>query len=314
MINKSKAYKPVVSICCITFNHEAYIREAIEGFILQKTNFPIEILIHDDASTDNTSTIIKEYELKFPELIKPIYQKENQYSQGVRPISKFNFERSKGKYIAVCEGDDYWTDPFKLQKQVDILEQNKNGNIVAVVTNASSCNKKGIILKEIAFNFKEKNESCINNLHDFFKNKTRYPTPTIVFKNELSDIIPNLVLMQNLFLGDWILWILLHLKGDFYILNVPTTCYRVHENSLTHTVNAIERWKYDFIIRKQLKNIIPDEYHKYLNENWYPNLRIATAYRKQKKHFYFFLYMGFSFFSNPIKLFREISKNIRCNF
>lgn len=113
---------PFVSICCLTYNHESYIRQCLDGFVMQKTKFPIEILIHDDASTDGTQDIIREYEAKYPNIIKPIYQKENQYSKGVKVSLVYNYSRAKGKYIALCEGDDYWTDPYKLQKQVDFLE------------------------------------------------------------------------------------------------------------------------------------------------------------------------------------------------
>lgn len=113
---------PLVSICCLAYNHAPYIRQCLEGFVMQKTNCPIEVLIHDDASTDGTQDIIKEYEAKYPDIIKPIYQKENQYSKGVKVSLVYNFSRAKGKYIAMCEGDDYWTDPYKLQKQVDFLE------------------------------------------------------------------------------------------------------------------------------------------------------------------------------------------------
>jgi glycosyltransferase involved in cell wall biosynthesis len=113
----------LVSICCLSYNHESYIVRAIEGFLLQKTNFAFEVLIHDDASTDRTAEIIKEYEQKYPLIIKPIYQSENQWSKGLRSLTvKYGFPRAKGKYIAICEGDDYWTDPLKLQKQVDFLE------------------------------------------------------------------------------------------------------------------------------------------------------------------------------------------------
>src|SRR5690554_6550272 len=117
--------KPVVSICCITYNHEPYIEDALKGFLIQETDFPFEILIHDDASTDRTADIIREYEAKYPRLIKPIYQVENQYSQGVKISAKFNFPRSQGKYIALCEGDDYWIDKDKLQKQYDFLKLNQ---------------------------------------------------------------------------------------------------------------------------------------------------------------------------------------------
>src|SRR5690606_3288059 len=108
-----------------TFNHEKFICKCLEGFLMQNTTFSFEILILDDASTDGTAAVIREYELKYPDIIKPIYQRENQYSKGIRGMNvKFNFNRAQGKYIALCEGDDYWTDPSKLQKQIDFLEAN----------------------------------------------------------------------------------------------------------------------------------------------------------------------------------------------
>lgn len=114
----------LVSICCLTYNHEKYIRDCLDGFVNQKTNFNYEILIHDDASTDGTVDIIREYESKYPTIIKPIYQVENQYSKGKSISATYNWSRVAGKYIAQCEGDDYWTDPLKLQKQVDFMEAN----------------------------------------------------------------------------------------------------------------------------------------------------------------------------------------------
>ena len=95
---------------------------AMEGFVNQKTNFEYEVLVHDDASTDNTAKIIREYVRKYPKLIKPIYQKENKYSCGVSICNEYQIPRAQGKYIALCEGDDYWIDENKLQKQFEILE------------------------------------------------------------------------------------------------------------------------------------------------------------------------------------------------
>ena len=116
---------PLVSICCITYNHAQFIRKCLDGFLMQETNFPIEILIHDDCSTDGTTEIIREYEAKYPDLIFPLYEEENQYQQGkAAEIDFYNYRRARGKYIAYCEGDDYWTDPQKLQKQVDFMEAN----------------------------------------------------------------------------------------------------------------------------------------------------------------------------------------------
>lgn len=94
----------LVSICCITYNHEDYVAEAIEGFLMQKTDFNFEVLIHDDASTDGTAEIIKKYQKRYHDIIKPVLQIENQYSKGVKINSTYNYPRAKGKYIALCEG------------------------------------------------------------------------------------------------------------------------------------------------------------------------------------------------------------------
>jgi glycosyltransferase involved in cell wall biosynthesis len=115
--------KPLVSICCAAYNHEKYIRDALDGFLMQECDFEYEILIHDDASTDKTADIIREYEAKHPDKIFPIYQKENQYSQGNK-YSDLNYERVRGKYVAICEGDDYWIDKDKLSKQIKLMEEN----------------------------------------------------------------------------------------------------------------------------------------------------------------------------------------------
>lgn len=121
--------KPKVSICCITYNHENFIRQTLDGFIMQETNFPFEIIIHDDASTDKTADIIREYEAKYPNIIKPVYQTENQMSQGVNVSNKFVYSKIQGEYVAICEGDDYWTDKTKLQKQVDFLDTHSDYSI-----------------------------------------------------------------------------------------------------------------------------------------------------------------------------------------
>ncbi len=112
----------MVSIVCDAYNHEKYIADALEGFVMQKTNFAFEILVHDDASTDRTAEIIRDYEKRYPNLIKPIYETENQYSKQDGSLERIQFGRVKGKYTAMCEGDDYWTDPLKLQKQFDAME------------------------------------------------------------------------------------------------------------------------------------------------------------------------------------------------
>ena len=112
----------MVSVLCQTYNHEQYISECLQSIVAQKVNFRYEILVHDDASTDNTANIIRKFEREYPDLIKPIYQEVNQWSLGNKVFSGIQLPRCTGKYIAICEGDDYWTDPLKLQKQVDILK------------------------------------------------------------------------------------------------------------------------------------------------------------------------------------------------
>ncbi|NOS88678.1 MAG: glycosyltransferase [Methylococcaceae bacterium] len=122
--------KPLVSIICATFNHEIYIKEAINGFLLQETTFPFEIIIHEDVSTDNTAAIVRSYVKSYPHLIKPIFQTENQYSKGASPLLNA-LAHAQGDYIAICEGDDYWTDPHKLQTQADYLNAHSDFSMMA---------------------------------------------------------------------------------------------------------------------------------------------------------------------------------------
>ena len=120
----------MVSILCLTYNHEKYIESALKGFLMQLTDFPIEVLIHEDASSDKTAKIIRKYEYLYPTIIKPIYQAENQWSKNKEIIRKLEYDRIRGKYVAYCEGDDYWIDSKKLQKQVDFLENNQEYGLV----------------------------------------------------------------------------------------------------------------------------------------------------------------------------------------
>ena len=117
---------PIVTVFCPAFNHERYIKQCLDGFVMQLTSFPVEFIVHDDASSDNTADIIKAYQKKYPDKIFPIFQSENQLSKDKSFLGRVIVDVAKGKYIAICEGDDYWTNPYKLQKQVDFLERNEN--------------------------------------------------------------------------------------------------------------------------------------------------------------------------------------------
>lgn len=113
-----------VSVICMAFNHEKYIRKTLEGFVSQKTDFLFEVIVHDDASTDRTADIIREYERRYPTIIKPIYQEQNQHTLRTDVRAKFLLPRIQGSYVALCEGDDFWCDPYKLQRQADALDTN----------------------------------------------------------------------------------------------------------------------------------------------------------------------------------------------
>jgi len=117
---------PVVSVFCITYNHVNFIRDAIEGFLMQETTFPVEIFIHDDASSDGTAEIVKEYAEKYPKLFWTVLQTENQWSNGNKKILTDYLQKQRGEFIALCEGDDFWTSPRKLQEQVSFLEKNSH--------------------------------------------------------------------------------------------------------------------------------------------------------------------------------------------
>lgn len=121
-MNNDHKEKPLVSVICMAYNHESQIKMALDGFVMQETDFPFEVIVHDDASTDGTADAILEYQERYPGIIKPIFQKENQYSQGVSISSRFIYPKVRGKYVALCEGDDCWIDPQKLQRQFDYME------------------------------------------------------------------------------------------------------------------------------------------------------------------------------------------------
>ena len=126
LIYTMKQEEPIlVAIHCLVYNHEPYLRDCFEGFVMQKTNFRFVAIVHEDCSTDNSAAIIREYEAKYPDIFRPIYETENQYSKpdgSLGRIMNAAIDATGAKYIAMCEGDDYWTDPYKLQKQVDYME------------------------------------------------------------------------------------------------------------------------------------------------------------------------------------------------
>lgn len=252
--------QPVVSICCITYNHEKYIRDCIEGFLMQKTTFPIEIIIHDDASTDGTTQIIKEYAEKNTDLFVIILQTENQYSKGGGSIyARFVFPRARGKYIALCEGDDYWTDPLKLQKQVDILEQNSDYSLVfhnAILKNVYSG-------KEELFNKRKMSKSF--KLKDVILKSWFTPTASFVFRKENvqtefynnvngdMQIVLNSVLKGKLYYIDSIMSV--YNYGTTYSASRSSSRKALYKKALNFLTLIDNKTKYKYLFFTSLKRI-----------------------------------------------------------
>ena len=223
----------LVSIFCITYNHEKYIRKALEGFVRQETNFNYEVLVHDDASTDGTSGIIKEFEEKYPDIIKPIYQSENQYQNGGGITPRFLLPRAKGKYIAFCEGDDFWTDSNKLQIQADALKINCECSICfnAVELTDIEGRGRGIMLPL---------ESKLGNgvipsiaylafvaFPGAFQCMSFQLSGCMVRRKDLQEYYKEDPVFRKEFdVGDLPLFLYMGMKGDAYYIDSCMSCYR----------------------------------------------------------------------------------------
>lgn len=207
-----------VSVVCNAYNHEAYIRDALEGFVMQKTTFPFEVLVHDDASTDKTAEIIREYEQKYPEIIKPIYETENQYSKHDGSLGRIQYGRVQGDYIAICEGDDYWTDPLKLQKQFDVLESNPNIDICAT---AAKTERNGEITGEVA----PAAENTIFTVEEVIHGGGGFvATGSLMHRASIRKNPPAFLQMMSM---DYCIQIAGALRGGMIYLAEPTCVYRL---------------------------------------------------------------------------------------
>jgi glycosyltransferase involved in cell wall biosynthesis len=254
---------PVVSICCITYNHEPYIRDAIEGFLMQKTTFPIEILIFDDASTDGTQEIIKSYAEKDPQ-IKTFLQKENQWSKGKYGLIDWLFPAAKGKYIALCEGDDYWTDPLKLQKQVDFLEANED---YAICFHPIKIWEDGKIVDD--YITKEVQETT--TIYDLAEGNYIH-TPSVVFRRNEEVFLP--LKKINSAIGDYPLHMLNAKYGKIKRLTEFMAVYRVHPGgifSLKDTSIKIFEWllmldEISLLFDEKTNDIIKRSYYSILED------------------------------------------------
>lgn len=208
----------LVSINCMAYNHEEYISDAIEGFLMQKTNFEYEILIGEDCSTDSTRIIIQEYMNKFPNKIKLITSDNN---VGAKRNEKRLQQSSLGKYIALCEGDDYWIDPYKLQKQVDYMEKNSECMMCFHSAEVIQSNGKssGKYIRPFIRNKICSVEEIILGLGSKFT-----PTASVIYRKELMDTPP--VWFKETSFSDYPIALIVSYYGYAYYIDEVMSVYR----------------------------------------------------------------------------------------
>lgn len=221
----------MVTIRCITFNQSCYIRDCLDGFVMQKTNFRFEAIVHDDASTDGNAEIIKEYGEKYPNIIKPILEKENQWSKHDGSLGRIMNENTRGKYLAWCEGDDYWIDPLKLQKQVDFLEAHPDYSMcwsdAYIETNGHKAP------------YKRYSGNCQSPISDIIEKGGAFiPTCSIVARREVVEKMPST--FKGFFVGDYPLQIWCGAMGKCFYFKDQTCVYRyMAQGSWTQKNNGI---------------------------------------------------------------------------
>lgn len=216
-----------VSVLCLTYNHEKYIEDALKGFMLQETSFSFEVIIHDDASSDETRSILENYASRYPETITLILQSDNQYSKGVDILKDILVPRSKGRYLAICEGDDYWFDPLKLQKQYDLMEAYDECSFCfanAELIDAESKKSLGTMVKPGGKSYRFPPTTQRLSMDDMVSVGS-IPTATYFFTKTAYEKIPKLP--EGAFSGDLTYQLFMsHPQGAVY-LDDPVAAYRV---------------------------------------------------------------------------------------
>lgn len=286
-----KTSAPLVAIECLAYNHGPYIRQCLDGFVMQKTDFPFIAIVHDDASTDDTAKIIREYAQNYPDIIKPILETENQYSKKDGALRKA-IDRAMpkdAKYIAMCEGDDYWTDPYKLQKQVHILEQQKEYDLV--YSHYKILYDKNNRLVCASMRNRPKGDVFKSLLLDNF-----ITTNTVLIRYEAYvKAIANISSYSRSWLmGDYPLWLEVAKMGKFWYLPDVTTVYRVRNESASHSDDFRKILKFNesakevqlfYATKSGLKSFIPaietmfnSRMYQYCLEYNYSNIRPFRSY------------------------------------
>lgn len=270
-----------VSACIITYNQEKYIKETLEGAIAQSVNFDYEIVINDDCSTDTTSEICKSYANKYPKLITYIRQDKN---LGMIENVKKSINACKGKYIALCEGDDYWTDPLKLQKQVDFLEANVDYNIC--FHNVKVYNQS---LRKFQNDTIARNVSETTNILDLAQGNYIH-TPSVMLRNNFT--LPHW--FSTCPLGDWSLYMIA--IGDKKIKKLSDTMavYRVNDqgiwaktsqkNRMENTVKSYKKVLNNLSLKDEVKKIMTNRINK-LSKNLNKSSKSSVVQRIINKYF-----------------------------
>lgn len=221
------ATQPKVIIRCLVYNHEPYLRDCLEGFVMQKTNFPFKAVVHDDCSTDNSAAIIREYAEKYPDIIEPIYETENQYRKPDGSLTRIMDAATLGRspYIAYCEGDDYWIDPLKLQKQVDYMDKHPDCTMCF-----SACKIKKEIERPIPF----RGEYIKNGYYTStdIMNQWIIPTASTFFREDVFRDSRRSQSTGKIIYGDIILFQIAAHRGKVYGMSDAMVTYRVNEGSV----------------------------------------------------------------------------------
>lgn len=219
-LNGEQQEEIMVSISCVAYNHEPYVARALDSYLMQKTTFKFEILVYDDASTDRTQEIIREYERRYPEIIKPYYQTENQYSQGKYNVEGFfNYPRARGKYIAMSDADDYWTDDQKLQLQVDYMEAHPECAMCLHSARIEAQEKAVQSLK-----IRPYKKDCIIPAGKVIDKMFNYPTASLMFRTEYTRDLQDYYYVSPV--GDIPIQIHMAAKGTVYYMDREMSVYR----------------------------------------------------------------------------------------
>ncbi|MFW6275153.1 MAG: glycosyltransferase [bacterium] len=279
---------PLVSVCVQTYQHAKYIEQCLDGILMQKTSFPFEVLLGEDESTDGTREICIEYAKKHPDKIRLIlHRRENVIKIGGQPTGRFNLlynlKEARGKYIALCEGDDYWTDPYKLQKQVDFLEGNPE--YTGVFHNVQQMNEKSGINKKLKFEGNVFDIMNISNAH--------VATCSMVFRNGLIDDFIKSANVESYTSGDKMVYYLLAGKGKLKYFEKSMAVYRIHYGGITTWGNHEMIWLSNIKLWNDLDNYFNYRYHpvfKKLLFIWHGNL--SLLYSKSNKYMKWIAYLA----------------------